>query len=96
MAAAPVSTSTRRIDGPGTVRSGRFMETLIAEADGSQQSRQSEHRRDFVVGLPRHDCFSSIHHKRIRHNLLAAIITATLVVTGAWFTDDLTEDSQGC
>lgn len=33
---------------------------------------------------------------RIRDNLLAAIVTATLVVTGAWLTDERTEDSQGC
>jgi hypothetical protein len=33
---------------------------------------------------------------RIRDNFLAAIVTATLVVTGAWLTDELTEDSQGC
>jgi hypothetical protein len=36
------------------------------------------------------------HHIRLRENLLAAIITVTLVVTGAWLTDELTEDSQGC
>jgi hypothetical protein len=36
------------------------------------------------------------NRNRIRGNLLAAIVTATLVVTGAWLTDELTEDSQGC
>jgi hypothetical protein len=36
------------------------------------------------------------YRNRMRENLLAAIITAALLVTGACLTDELMEDSQGC
>jgi len=32
----------------------------------------------------------------MRGNILAAIITATLVMFGAWLADELAEDSQSC
>jgi hypothetical protein len=36
------------------------------------------------------------HRNRMRDNLLAAVVTATLVVTGAWLADELAEASQSC
>ena len=38
----------------------------------------------------------SDHRNRMRDNLLAAIITATLLITGAWLADELAEASQSC
>jgi hypothetical protein len=35
-------------------------------------------------------------HERMRANVLAAIITLTLLVAGACLADELLEDSQGC
>ena len=36
------------------------------------------------------------HRNRMRGNLLAAVVTATLLITGAWLTDELAEASQSC
>jgi len=33
---------------------------------------------------------------RMRDNLLAAVVIATLLLTGAWLADELAEASQGC
>jgi|HubBroStandDraft_4_1064222.scaffolds.fasta_scaffold1178340_2 hypothetical protein len=38
----------------------------------------------------------SEHRQRMRENLLAAIVTATLLVSGAWLADELAEASQSC
>jgi hypothetical protein len=38
----------------------------------------------------------SDHRQRMRENLLAAIVTATLLVSGAWLADELAEASQNC
>jgi hypothetical protein len=36
------------------------------------------------------------YRNRMRDNLLAAVVTATLLVTGAWLADELAEASQSC
>jgi hypothetical protein len=38
----------------------------------------------------------SDHRQRMRENLLAAIVTATLLISGAWLADELAEASQSC
>ena len=38
----------------------------------------------------------SDHRRRMRENLLAAIVTATLLISGAWLADELAEASQSC
>jgi hypothetical protein len=39
---------------------------------------------------------ASDHRRRMRENLLGAIVTATLLITGAWLTQELAEASQSC
>jgi hypothetical protein len=36
------------------------------------------------------------HRNGMRDNLLAAIVTAALLITGAWLADELAEASQSC
>ena len=36
------------------------------------------------------------HRQRMRENLLAAIVTATLLISGAWLSGELAEASQSC
>jgi hypothetical protein len=36
------------------------------------------------------------HRNRMRDNFLAAIVTAALLITGAWSADELAEASQSC
>jgi hypothetical protein len=36
------------------------------------------------------------HHRRMRENLLGAIVTAALLFSGAWLTEELAEASQSC
>jgi len=36
------------------------------------------------------------HRNHMRDNLLAAIVIATLLLTGAWLADELAEASQSC
>ena len=39
---------------------------------------------------------ASDHRDRMRENLLAAIVTATLLILGAWLAGELAEASQSC
>ena len=54
-------------------------------------------RRDRIVvingGRPSGD---EGHRSRMRGNVLAAIVVATLLTTGAWLADELSEDSGSC
>jgi hypothetical protein len=36
------------------------------------------------------------HRNRMRGNLLAAVVTATLLIAGGWLADELAEASQSC
>jgi hypothetical protein len=41
-------------------------------------------------------CDTEGYRRRMRANLLAAIVTAILLTTGAWLADELGEASQSC